>query len=73
MAEFPRLPTGVTKRFIAVEIMSHLSKYLPVTQPLPPGVEPPPQLPAGTVDAPLIRMFNFLRRLKYAIPMLSVD
>jgi mediator of RNA polymerase II transcription subunit 14 len=32
-------------------------------QPLPPGFELPPQpkLPPGYVDAPLVRVFNFLR------------
>lgn len=64
--EFPTAPTGPLKRFIADEADAQLARYLPIpadTPPPPPGVEipPRPQLPEGVVDAPLIRVFNFLR------------
>lgn len=69
--EFPRIPTGVMKRYITEEADSRLGFYVPVLEePLPPGVERPPGmpgppakpvLPEGFVDAPLVRVFNFLR------------
>ncbi len=64
LAEFPRTPTGVLKRNITDEADARLSFYLPPDEPPPPGVEPPtrPQLPEGMVDAPLVRVFNFLRK-----------
>lgn len=54
------------KRHITDEADSRLAFYLPLPSgQLPPtGVDVParPQLPAGVVDAPLIRLFNFLRK-----------
>ena len=65
-AEFPQKPTGVLKRHITDEADARLAYYLPLPDdlpPPPPGVNLPPipQLPEGTVDAPLVRVFNFLR------------
>lgn len=63
--EFPRRPTGVLKRHVAEEADGRLAYYLslptdpnglPELQPLP-----HPELPPGTVDTPLVRLFNFLR------------
>ena len=64
LTEFPRTPTGVLKRNITDEADARLAFYLPPNEPPPPGVEPParPQLPEGMVDAPLVRVFNFLRK-----------
>ncbi len=70
--EFPRIPTGVMKRYITEEADSRLGYYVPIPEePLPPGVERPPgyapptkpTLPEGFVDAPLVRVFNFLRKM----------
>ncbi|KAJ8518069.1 hypothetical protein ONZ45_g4838 [Pleurotus djamor] len=64
MEEFPRAPLGVLKRHITDEADARLSYYLP-KPPLAPGLEPPPvpQLPDGFIDAPLIRLFNFLQMM----------
>jgi mediator of RNA polymerase II transcription subunit 14 len=63
--EFPKLPTGILKRHITDEADSRLAYYLrlPELEQAPPGFEPPsrPKLPPGYVDAPLVRVFNFLR------------
>lgn len=63
-AEFPRRPTGLLKRHISDEANARLGFYLPPEE-VPPetaAMEPPrPQLPEGFVDAPLVRLFNFLR------------
>lgn len=65
-AEFPTEPIGTLKRFIADEADAQLARYIPMpeNEHVPLGVELPskPQLPEGTVDAPLIRLFNFLRK-----------
>ncbi|KAF8909892.1 MED14-domain-containing protein [Mucidula mucida] len=70
--EFPRIPTGVMKRYITEEADSRLGYYVPIPEePLPPGVERPPgyapptkpTLPEGFVDAPLVRVFNFLQMM----------
>ena len=64
--EFPRKPGGLLKRHIADEADARLAFYLPLPPDpnLPPNVEipPRPQLPEGLVDAPLVRVFNFLRK-----------
>ena len=54
------------KRHITNEADARLAYYLPPDE-IPPGEEMPPrpQLPEGTVDAPLVRVFNFLRELKF--------
>lgn len=52
------------KRHITDEADARLAFYLPLPADTPPpGVEipPRPQLPDGVFDAPLIRVFNFLR------------
>ncbi|KAI0633692.1 MED14-domain-containing protein [Trametes polyzona] len=65
MQEFPRTPTGALKRNITDEADARLGFYLPPDQPPPPGVEAPPrpELPEGVVDAPLVRVFNFLQMM----------
>lgn len=63
--DFPRKPVGPVKRHIADEADARLAFYLPVPENLnpPPGVEipSPRKLPEGVIDAPLVRVFNFLR------------
>ena len=53
------------KRHITNEADSRMAYYLPPLEPmgLPPGAEVPerPKLPEGTVDVPLVRLYNFLR------------
>ncbi|EJF55792.1 MED14-domain-containing protein [Dichomitus squalens LYAD-421 SS1] len=65
MQEFPRTPSGILKRNITEEADARLAFYLPPDEPPPPGVEPAPrpQLPQGVVDAPLVRVFNFLQMM----------
>ena len=52
------------KRHITEEADARLAFYLPPPE-LPPDAIAPeparPQLPEGVVDAPLVRLFNFLR------------
>jgi mediator of RNA polymerase II transcription subunit 14 len=63
LVEFPRTPTGAIKRHITDEADVRLALYLPIPadQPPIPDVPPRPQLPQDVVDAPLIRLYNFLR------------
>ncbi|KAG7090906.1 hypothetical protein E1B28_009983 [Marasmius oreades] len=66
--EFPRIPTGIMKRYITEEVDRQLQMFIssPVPQePLPPGVEVPAklELPDGVADAPLVRLFNFLQMM----------
>ena len=63
LVEFPRTPTGAIKRHITDEADARLAFYLPfpADQPPIPDAPPRPQLPQDVVDAPLIRLFNFLR------------
>ncbi|KAF8637952.1 hypothetical protein AX16_010585 [Volvariella volvacea WC 439] len=66
LQEFPRTPTGIMKRHIAEEADNRLGKYVPLPpDAYPPGVEIPPRptLPEGTVDAPLVRLYNFLQMM----------
>ncbi len=72
VTEFPRTPSGHLKRNITDEADARLAFYLKPDEPPPPGVEVPPrpQLPEGVVDAPLVRVFNFLR--KYANELVNV-
>lgn len=74
-SDFPRRPTDALKQHITEEADSRLAYYLPLPpDPNPiPGFEPPPrpQLPPGTVDTPLVRLFNFLRMLLFSC--LAVD
>jgi mediator of RNA polymerase II transcription subunit 14 len=61
--EFPRTPTGIIKRHITDEADARLAFYLPYPAGEPPmhDTPPRPQLPQDVVDAPLIRVYNFLR------------
>lgn len=67
-AEFPRKPTGALKEHLTAEADNRLGCYLPVPEPeLPPdpSLPPPPErpkLPTDVVDAPLVRIYNFLRK-----------
>lgn len=71
MSEFPRNPIGVVKRFITDEADARLACYLPIPEdeqqpPAPAATLPAPArpvLPPGAVDAPLARLYNFLRKL----------
>ncbi|OCH90250.1 MED14-domain-containing protein [Obba rivulosa] len=67
MQEFPRRPSGPLRRHILDEGDARLAFYLPLPadQQPPPGVEipPRPQLPEGFVDAPLVRLYNFLQMM----------
>ena len=63
--EFPRKPGGLLKRHIADEADGRLGFYLPPPEDIPP-VEGQPdiqkhELPPGVFDAPLVRLYNFLR------------
>lgn len=67
MQEFPSEPTGVLRRHIADEADLRMARYLPLSDKpefAPNPEDPPrPQLPEGTVDAPLVRLFNFLQMM----------
>ncbi|KAF7298154.1 Mediator of RNA polymerase II transcription subunit 14 [Mycena chlorophos] len=68
LQEFPRIPTGHMKRHITDEADAQLAYYLPLPEdvpPPPPGVviPPRPKLAEGVVDAPLVRVFNFLQMM----------
>jgi mediator of RNA polymerase II transcription subunit 14 len=76
--DFPRKPTGLVLRHITDEADARLAFYLPVPAPealpgAPPFVLPPTQqLSKGVVDAPLVRVFNFLQimSLSYQLEVL---
>jgi mediator of RNA polymerase II transcription subunit 14 len=66
--EFPRKPTGVLKEHLDIEADNRLGCYLPMPEPekppdpnLPAPIERP-KLPEDVVDAPLVRIYNFLRK-----------
>ncbi|KZT67209.1 MED14-domain-containing protein [Daedalea quercina L-15889] len=65
--EFPRKPLGWLKQHITDEADARLAFYLPLpadqAQPPEAGAPPRPQLPEGVVDAPLVRIFNFLQMM----------
>ncbi|KAG2126062.1 mediator complex subunit MED14-domain-containing protein [Suillus clintonianus] len=67
MQEFPSEPSGVLRRHIADEADLRMACYLPLPDnpEFAPNPEDPPrpQLPEGTVDAPLVRLFNFLQMM----------
>ncbi|KAG6333415.1 hypothetical protein ID866_5677 [Astraeus odoratus] len=67
MHEFPQEPTGMLKRHIADEADARMAYYLPLPEPVevPPITEVPerPKLPEGAVDAPLVRLYNFLQMM----------
>jgi mediator of RNA polymerase II transcription subunit 14 len=66
--EFPRKPTGVLKDHLTIEADNRLGCYLPMPEPEnPPDPNIPapaerPKLPEDVVDAPLVRIYNFLRK-----------
>lgn len=64
-AEFPQEPTGALKQHIADEANARMAYHLPIPEATdaPSNVDIPerPKLPEGTVDAPLVRLYNFLR------------
>jgi mediator of RNA polymerase II transcription subunit 14 len=63
------MPTGGVKRNIADEADGRLAFYLQPPEDLSPNDGQPevkkPQLPEGVFDAPLVRLYNFLRRSHY--------
>ncbi|KAF8972893.1 mediator complex subunit MED14-domain-containing protein [Flammula alnicola] len=65
LQEFPRIPSGIIKRHITDEADARLAFYLrlPDEPPQMPEAPPRPQLPAGVVDAPLVRLYNFLQMM----------
>ncbi|TCD64872.1 mediator complex subunit [Steccherinum ochraceum] len=67
MEDFPRKPSGIMKRHITEEANLRLGFYLPEPQEdnPPPDFQVPsrPKLPDGVVDAPLVRLFNFLQMM----------
>ncbi|KAN0107393.1 Mediator complex subunit MED14 domain containing protein [Russula decolorans] len=69
MQEFPRKPTGALKEHITIEADNRLGCYLPVPdpeQPPDPSLPLPPErpkLPTDVVDAPLVRIYNFLQMI----------
>ncbi|KDR75325.1 hypothetical protein GALMADRAFT_249364 [Galerina marginata CBS 339.88] len=65
LQEFPRIPTGVIKRHITDEADARLRFYLPPPTPQSPVPEiaTRTQLPQGVVDAPLVRLYNFLQMM----------
>ena len=66
--EFPRKPTGVLKDHLTIEADNRLGCYLPMPEPeKPPDLNLPapterPKLPEDVIDAPLVRIYNFLRK-----------
>ncbi|TFK74569.1 MED14-domain-containing protein [Pluteus cervinus] len=65
LQEFPPLPAGVHKRYITEEADARLAAHIPIPpEAVPPGIEVPVRaLPEGVVDAPLVRLFNFLQMM----------
>ncbi len=67
-AEFPRKPVGVLKDHLTTEADNRLSCYLSMPElepPSDPNLLPPaerPKLPEDVSDAPLVRIYNFLRK-----------
>jgi len=73
-AEFPPKPTGVLKEHLTTEADNRLGCYLSIPEPdeppdpnLPPSPERP-RLPEDVIDAPLVRLYNFLREHHSYIP-----
>ncbi|KAN0076709.1 Mediator complex subunit MED14 domain containing protein [Tylopilus felleus] len=56
--EFPQEPTGVLKRHITDEADTRMACYLLGTE-----VPERPKLPEGTVNAPFVRLYNFLQMM----------
>ena len=57
-------------RHITDEANARLRYYTPDPPDLqpPPEAPPKPQLPTNAVDAPLVRVFNFLRKVSVTFP-----
>ncbi|KAG6829450.1 hypothetical protein H0H92_004510 [Tricholoma furcatifolium] len=61
--DFPRIPTSIMKRHITDEADARLAFYLPLSEEVQDAEIPPrPPLPSGVIDAPLVRLYNFLRK-----------
>jgi len=75
LVEFPRVPSGMIKRHIIDEADARLAFYLDLQpdQATLSEIPPRPQLPQGVVDAPLVRIFNFLRRSCFDSPYLILN
>jgi mediator of RNA polymerase II transcription subunit 14 len=62
---FPTSPSGLLSQFIQDEANSQLRYFISTDNPnLPPGEKPETtqvRLPKGVADAPLVRLYNFLR------------
>ncbi|KAI0258685.1 MED14-domain-containing protein [Gloeopeniophorella convolvens] len=69
MQEFPRKPIGVLKEHLTTEADNRLAYYLPIPEPEQPpdlNLAPPPdrpKLPEDVVDAPIVRLYNFLQMM----------
>ncbi|KAI6045803.1 mediator complex subunit MED14-domain-containing protein [Pisolithus marmoratus] len=65
--EFPQEPAGLLKQHFADEANARMAYYLPFpeTAGVLPNIEKPerPKLPEGTIDAPLVRLYNFLQMM----------
>ncbi|KIJ40950.1 hypothetical protein M422DRAFT_32064 [Sphaerobolus stellatus SS14] len=84
---FPRSPTGITKQYIVEEADLRLARYAIPPEPEPPQApEQPkegeqaaaqvpsrPTLPENLVDAPLVRLYNFMQMmsLSYQLEILN--
>ncbi|KAH9963764.1 mediator complex subunit MED14-domain-containing protein [Russula dissimulans] len=69
MQEFPRKPIGVLKEHLTTEADNRLGCYLSLPEPEEPpdpNLPPPPErpkLPEDVIDAPLVRLYNFLQMM----------
>ncbi|KAG6821038.1 hypothetical protein H0H93_007928 [Arthromyces matolae] len=66
LQDFPRIPAGMMKRHITDEADARLAFYLTIPDDHQNNLEQnarnaKPQLPSGIVDAPLVRVYNFLQ------------
>ncbi|KAL4077046.1 mediator complex subunit MED14-domain-containing protein [Scleroderma yunnanense] len=65
--EFPQEPTGALRRHIADEADARMAYYLPLPEapelPSSSDIHERPKLPEGTVDVPLVRLYNFLQMM----------
>ncbi|KAF9559893.1 MED14-domain-containing protein [Agrocybe pediades] len=62
LQEFPRKPQGILNRHIIDEADARLGFYVPLPEPIP-EAPPRPELPTGVIDAPLVRLYNFLQMM----------
>lgn len=65
LSEIPRIPTGITKAHLTLEGDRLLGLYTKIPEEqIAMGVPPNPNvLEEGTADAPLVRLYNFMRKL----------